>query len=454
MASSLQSLPACVVESIIDQLDLDDICSLRLSCKSLGAGSASYRFRTFFQTKHVDVAIDSLRVFAEAAEAGGLSSLVQNIYLVGIADVASVRKQTNDNDPREEEARLLTEAFDGLAKHRDGPLPSLTLRVAVICDGDRILPADTKPRSTKSIWQCANQTFETAFRALGASKLRVERLGLFNDIDMQRCSLACDRLNLIDWNDPRLAGSLQTSVTSLSISLSSPNLTFNKGDDEDEDEEETSAARRERLAEIQIGALGESNFDGLARLLQLCPRLDNFELNYRHLKTHYGGWDAFPSAILFPSEKIMQRVVALERFPVLKRCRIRGICARTPDLLDFIKRTKTCDLSLESMAMYGTAFRPIVDYCTSETAGLSKLCLDTIYQMDGEGPKRLGRIHFLGPGKARVCWLPEGVGSEMLEREGEDIRLPVAYHATWPRPLGSPYTHMWSHYRRTEYGFA
>lgn len=96
--------------------------------------------------------------------------------------------------------------MSGLTEHkRDNTLASLTLKVAVIRDDQRILPVDVQPEISKSVWQWTCQTFITVLRALATSDLRLQSFNIFNDTDLQRFSLACDHLNEIDWSDSGLA---------------------------------------------------------------------------------------------------------------------------------------------------------------------------------------------------------------------------------------------------------
>ncbi|KAH8662730.1 F-box domain protein [Ilyonectria robusta] len=450
MSFGLESCPDLVVECIVNLLDLDDICNLRLSCKSLAVKSSHYRFKTFFRSKHVDVTADALRTFAQGTQAGGLRSLVQELYLIGIAnETRNQKKPRTRNDSRNEEIRrareinLLSQAFNGLAKYsKNGSLPSLTLRVAIVRnDKERILPVDARPwpPMRKSVWQCTIYTFDTALRALAASKLRIESLNVFNDPDMERCSLACEQLNIIDWNDSGLAESF-ASLRSLSISISTRVFRFHK--DIQEDEHDEGQPPRKDAAEVQAEAGDESNFVGLSRLLPLCNRLENFEVHYLQVPTGYSNL-----IDRFCCEKILQRVVELDRLPILKRCRLRGISAREVDLLDFVKRTRVCELSLESMILRTGTFRPIIDHCTSETANMTKLYFDTLY----ERHNREEMIFFVGGGKSRIGF-PSANATERLEREGDSVRHPITYYNPPLTPMGNPWIPEWRRFQRTEHG--
>ncbi|KAI8670596.1 hypothetical protein NCS57_00531400 [Fusarium keratoplasticum] len=450
MPLDLESCPEFVIECFVNLLGLGDICNLRLSCKSLALKSSQYHFKTFFRSKHVDVTADALRIFAQGIQAGGLRSLVQELYLTGIANESEKRrKPRTPSDGQKEETRrrqeinLLSQAFNGLAKYsKNGSLPSLTLRVAIARnDKETVSPADARPLIPlrKSMWLCTIYTFDTALRALAASNLRIEGLNVFNEPDMQRCSLACEQLNVIDWNDSGFVESFAT-LRSLSISISTRVFRFHK--DTHEDEHDEGQPPRRDAAEVQAEAEDENNFVGLSRLLRLCSRLENLEIDYLRIPTGYSDLIG-----RFCCEKILQRVVELDRLPILQHCRLCGISAREMDLLDFVKRTRVRELSLESMILRTGTFRSILDHCTSKTANLTKLHFDTLY----ERHDREKMIFFAGGGKSRIGF-PSAYATERLDREGESVRHPITYYIPPLAPSENPWIPEWRRFKRTEHG--
>ncbi|KNB04840.1 hypothetical protein FOXG_22375 [Fusarium oxysporum f. sp. lycopersici 4287] len=219
MPLGLESCPEPVVECIVQLLDLDDIRNLRLTCKPLALKSSEYRFRAFFRSKHIHVTVDALRTFAEGTQAGGLRSLIQHLYLVGIVEckIGEPRRQSDwqkEEMRRTHEVNLLSQAFNGLAKHsKNGGLQSLTLRVAIVRNGgETTLPLDSGPLVPlqKSVWLCTMHTFDTVVSALAASSLRIDGLDIFSEPNIRRPSLASDQINAIDWNDSGFAKALAT----------------------------------------------------------------------------------------------------------------------------------------------------------------------------------------------------------------------------------------------------
>jgi hypothetical protein len=122
-----------------------------------------------------------------------------------------------DNSPRyvltETELNLLTQAFNGIAANgRSGALLSLSLEVAVVPDSteERILPVAAATGGWRLVWESAAQTFHTTIRALAASRLPLEKLDVFNNRQLQSCSIASDELCRMDFLNKGLAISLSS----------------------------------------------------------------------------------------------------------------------------------------------------------------------------------------------------------------------------------------------------
>ncbi|KAH7169854.1 uncharacterized protein B0J16DRAFT_312542 [Fusarium flagelliforme] len=453
MPLDLESCPETVVECFVQLLDLDDICNLRLSCKSLALKSSQYRFRTFFRSKHINVTVDALRTFAQGTQAGGLRSLIQELYLEGIAKEYENRKPWRQKDwqkeeiSRTQEVNLLSQAFNGLVKYsKNRSLRLLTLRVAIVRNSEEtILPADAGPLVSlqKSMWLCTMYTFDTALYALAASNLRIDSLNIFNQPDMQRPSLACDQINAIDWNDSGFSKSFAT-LRSLSISLSTRIFTLCRAIHENK--HGVGRSSKKDVAEVQAEAEDENDFVGLSRLLRLCNQLGNLEIDYfRNLRGYSDLAD------YFYYERILQRVVELDRLPILKRCKLSGISAEETDLLEFIQRTRVRELSLEKVILCTGTYRSIFDYCTSRVASMTKIHFDTLYETIYERPHREKMIFFAGGGKSRIGF-PSASATERLDREGDSVRTSITYYISPRTLIDNPWIPEWRRFRRAEDG--
>lgn len=63
-------------------------------------------------------------------------------------------------------------------------------------------------------------------------------------------------------------------------------------------------------------------------------------------------------------------------------------------------------------------------------------------------------VHFTGAGEPRFNTWVGAHGSNMLKREGEELKHPILYHLPhgMPIPLGSPARQQWMLKQRQEYG--
>lgn len=441
MAVSLENYSPEIVESIVVLLDLNDIRNLRLCSRSLAAKCSQHHLKRFFRRKHIELTREELGLFANGIQAGGLRHLLQDLTITGIANEEYTAPNKAPGDPR-----LLSRAFQELASTNRDKSPSLlSLRVAVATKNEeRIPPAKSIGMFVwKRVWQSTADTFITAFQALAASSLPIECLNIFNGSEQQRCSLASDQLNKINWSDAGLARSL-ASVQSLSISLSCRALEFYEDEDEQEynwendilEDNETEPPERDR-DELRAEAEDDDNFTGLAKLLKLLGQLQTFELHYLHIH------NVLP--IDSQDERLFQHVAGLANLPTLKWCRLRGIIVREEHLLAFIKGTSVNELLLETVKLRSGTFRSIFEYCTSDEASITKLYFDALTEGNN------GMVHFIGPGCSRIGFDPLTMGSEMLERQGNEVKQPIIYHFPNMGPWGAPMMAEWRRYQRLEY---
>lgn len=446
MVSSLENCSPEIIECIVVLLSLRDIRRLRLSCKSLAWKCSQHHFKSFFLLKHVELTDNALQAFADGIKAGGLPCLLQDLVLIGIAN-----EKHNGPDYAPKDPSLLCQAFKGLATNEKiGKLRSLSLRVEVDCEnrGKQVPCTVIADFLWERVWKSAADTFQLTFRALAESGLPIESLDIFNGIRQQQCSLASDHFDKINWTEPGLATSL-AHVRSLSISLSNRALKFYEDRDEDhakdeetsedEDEDETDASDPPEREEsvIRAEAEDEGNFKGLPKLFQLLTQLQSFELHYLHIHSF--------SELNLRHEKLLQCLAESETLPKLHSCSLCGISAREEDLLMFITRTSVRDLSLKTVRLRSGSFRSIFDFCISEKANMTRLYFDALYEAER------GMAHFVGPGRSAIGYDPLTTGSEMLERQGDEIKRHITYHFPPPRPMGNPRLSRWRGQQRLLY---
>lgn len=450
MPLGLEDCPELVVECIVQQLDLDNIRNLRLTCKLLASKSSSYRFRTFLRSKHINLTTDDLRSFAEGIRAWGLQCPTQDLYLIGIINECECQKPEGQHDWQKEETstkdqvNLLSQALNELAKcNKNGSLRLLALRVAIAPNDEQMtLPAHSGPLVPlqKSAWLCTMHTFRTVVSALAASSLRIDSLNIFSEQDIWRSSLAYDQINTIDWNEADLSNSLKI-LKSLSIRLSGRVFVFPRG--LQENKQKVGRSFKKDATEVQDEPEDENDFIGLARLLRLCNKLENLEVNYLRIPTGY-------STLIghLYCETILQRMVELDRLPMLKLCKFSGISAKETDLIEFIQRTQPRELSLEKVTLRTGTLQSTFDYCTSRAANMTKLHFDTLYEVSYERPPCEKMIFFVGGGKSRLGF-PSASATERLDREGESVRTSIIYHTSPQTAIDNPWIPEWRRFSRT-----
>lgn len=455
MGSLIENCTIDVIYEIINYLEPDAISNLRLSCKTLAIkSSSSYRVKSLFRSKHVELTEQALRACTEGTQAGGLYCLVKELTLSSFAGGDDAPRRTRQGRVqlwRKNKDSLLSQSF--IALKRNGPtgrLASLSLEVVIPPDlKARLQPANARIESDWTpLSEAAVDAFHTTFRALATSQLRIEGLNMFNGPGQERCSLPCNELSKVDWDGEGLTESL-SSMRSLSISLSNRVSKF----DEDEDGHAitdngtTRQSRRNHHDKEDVSiAQHERNFTGLASLFQLLNNLESFELHYFRLRGEIQG---LPSPMDWCHERLLQRLVTLNSLPNLTRSTIRGIYATESDLLAFIKRTRVSELSLENVTLSSGTFRSIFDYCTSASTSITKFNFDILYEM-GSHPWPM--VLFLGPGRSRLGYDAVGLGSESLERGGDDINQPISYHTPIQPSMGSIVMAKYNAFRRMEYG--
>ncbi|KAL4796924.1 hypothetical protein BDV19DRAFT_360068 [Aspergillus venezuelensis] len=308
--STFEKCPAEIVDIILSFLDLRDICAFRLTSRGLAYRvSSAPSLGLHLQQRHVDITEHSLRALANAtAKPGQLGCFIQDLTLVGVVNntkflAREIRDQHTKAEAQQDlailtkrhkeyenmhasgfDVRLLGQTFRNLIAHsRHGSLRSLSLAVVVYReDGQkRLLPAEGD--GWMLIWQAATETFHTALAALADSGIRVQKLDIYNSV--QRCSLACNELSVVNFESTALATSL-ASLKQLAVSFSDRVINMyvedygQTGDSYDSWDED---GETRELEDIEAEACHESTFIGVAGLVQQCKRLESLELHYYQL---------------------------------------------------------------------------------------------------------------------------------------------------------------------------
>jgi DnaJ-domain-containing protein 1 len=485
MPPSLLDFPPELFESIIRLLSLCDLFSLRLCSRTLATKTTGDHFKSHFRTKHIDITASSLGAFVNATQPGSLGCLIQNLVLVGVVnntqqlrsilepEYSSSEEESDEEVERREENQakaqqdldileqrqteyeqlhesgtdisLLSEAFRNIAANgKTGKLLSLSLEVIVYRQDAEQRVHPLSGGSWKFIWQSAANTFHTTIRALAASSLPIERLNIFNDQRLQRCSLACHELGSTDFTDKGLATSL-AALKSLSISLSDRDIFRSRLDAERYDPvEELDEDLTNEQRDIEAEMTAEVNFIGIAKLLQVGSQLEEFEMHeYRFSKA------------LNPNrerqlERLLQHAAEMNTLPRLKRIELRGLWVREQDLLTFVRRTGVRKLFMYNIYMSSGTFRSLFDYCTSDVARLEKLYFRGLFEAADHS-----MLCFDSPADPTYPpWVLAGAGliSDTLERTGAEVKQPIIYHFDSGRAVSSPTLAEWHIQRWREYG--
>lgn len=432
MGSCLERCPVEVINAIVESMDQHDIkaiCNLRLACRALAAKtSSSHHFQALFKSKHVELKEQALCPFTQEIQAGGLRCLIQNLTLSGFASGDKPRRTQTWKDKmlssRHRNSSLLSHALGALVENGPtGKLASLSLEVTVSPDlQHRHQPTNALDSfDWRHVWMAAVETFLTAVPSLAGSRIQIESLTIFNGPEQQRCSLPCDVLAKLDWDAPGLRESL-SSVRALSISLS--NRVFKTDGFGDEDRRGVDLDEGHRHQDMLI-AQDESNFTGLASLLQLLPQLKSIDWHYFKLRGELQ--HLVPHGLEWGPERLLQHVVKLDTLPALTHCSLRGVCARETDLLAFIKRTGVTKVRLINVHLVSGTFRSIFDHCTSAAAPVTELFFDSLTEPLPRALRVWFPVFFFGRVESPLGYGEEGYNCRSLAQSGEDIKKHIRY---------------------------
>jgi hypothetical protein len=331
MAPVFDDLPNELFEHIVQRLDLSDIYNLRLSSRLLASKATQHHFKSFFRKKQVNLDERSLIHFAHATQPAGCD--VEELVLVGLVYDTQVLKglesetyfgsgrklDRGERDRRQwgleaiekrrdalrifgeskSGVRLLSEALRNLNSNGSmaGCLPSLSLEIRIcIRDPERQEPPASYDHDAETgqplkrrvdlnpLRRATAQTFRLAMNSLTRSRLRVQKLDLYNGIDMQRCSLPCPELIHLEARWPHLRAFF-ASVTSLSLSLRDPGPKFPGSEHRIPFDQQSALLQAETLE-----ACADDQYIGLPRLLNTIPKLKHLDLHY------FGGLRSHPHA--------------------------------------------------------------------------------------------------------------------------------------------------------------
>ena len=418
-SSDLLCLPNEVIDNVLGTLQLADMCNLRLCSRDLAAKTVQPRFKSFYHSKSIRLQLTALERFANVTRGSGLGCLVRNLTIVGqVENYGRVpsrgrhkARSQGDSVSADEELALLAVGFGNIAAAANGGRSILHLLKLAYSDGRAKIPGkgykdsytDTL-RRWRPIWQCAATTCQTVLSALETSRLSTERLQLFNDFDLQRCSLACSALQtILDVVKPVL---VLGTLTHLSLSIS---------DAED-----------------------SAKLSGLRKVLEMCPRLEDLDLHQFSL-----GFKNLPETKLLSRRAISDERDprdfspsaqdnltglfrnAAEAHPMpgrLSHVRLDGFDTTGEDLLRFVRRAAPQHITLSHIRLAAGSFQPLFDYFTTPSSANIVVDLE---------------LRDLREGELSVIF--DESDTQSLQREDGGVLLhPIAYQARTVYYQGGP----------------
>ncbi|WKT51121.1 hypothetical protein QSH57_016091 [Fusarium oxysporum f. sp. vasinfectum] len=285
---------------------------------------------------------------------------------MGVHDEDGERQLSEPPATREELVSLLTKAFTALAKGTGNPLGTVTLRI----------------------------------HTEGRPKHQIQIRSEVEERSMMRST----------WH-PDIAHVLATG-TPLNTNISTKVFAFRERGDDWREVGDTDWLERVTdwtAPQIRAEAENESNFTGLARLVQKCPRLQ--DIAYQALDIH----------LPFPNWKILQYVSELPSLPRLNRLALRFQLMKESIVLNLLKRTRPGGLFIGPKRLDPGNFKPISKFCRSLESNMQRLEVrGPIYQM---GLEERGQVHF-----QRQPYDDDAECCAHLRRQGEGVQRSIHSH--------------------------
>ncbi|KFY50679.1 hypothetical protein V495_00116 [Pseudogymnoascus sp. VKM F-4514 (FW-929)] len=405
----IDSMPVEVIEEILSQLALPDICSLRLAGRKLNARSSQGIFKSYFRSKTIMMgASEQLHQAVQVTQGQGFGCFLEHLTLVG------PKRPDNEEESSMETALLiLFRQF----------MEDLGLNVAGGCLQSMSITVNNEDRTTGSDWEAAAKCFEHTMLALHANQLPIKSLDVFWGV--KRCRLSIDQLpTILELN---LSASLQ-HLKCLSMSLSH-HVAYEPG-------RSRVPTSEPKGKEMRALATGKRNTDALCKFLQCCPVLEDLQFHWYKL---------YLSKLSHASneeQRFFNRVAKSCQFPFLKRCTLKGIETSQTALLSFLRQVQLNSIVMEEVRLRTGKFGPVFDYLVERMEQLEYLHFDNLRERD--------LIYFDAPGKPHFCC--PGMGPNALTRSGTDARMPIKYRFYNGSMSGEIEVTRWIIKRQREYG--
>ena len=442
----MDELPPELIEIIVDLLDFDDICALRVCCSALRSKASQGCFRTFLhpdkRLRLTDSGPKSLVAATRNEDSVGRN--LRRLTLVGVCEAGTAGP---GREGQAEQVDLLRAAFDSIKENTSsGRLELLSLGVEVHADGKFFVPTDAigsrpwmapvrpsasgrptgpgypkdkyGPTDAEAVWDASRRTFQVVLEALAPSSLVVDELRIFTDV--LHCSLACDQLLFGDGANWPVFQQTRRLALSVSHSLRPSEHTDETSLDSQSCSEggHSEKAKKQKKMHERQKSTGENNSKSIVRFLSAFPNLEHLDLQW------YSMVEYRPSACGLAEQHFLSRVNASLHWPQLTSVVLVGLRTTTEPLQAFFDRHQ----QLTHIEMDGIHFpsnpskqkhlTPLLKHFSRKGSKLEYLRLEEIWTSrqvvfgeDGEsewrGEKARQRI------RARIYFLPpQGAGIE------------------------------------------
>ncbi|KAG4436886.1 hypothetical protein IFR05_007649 [Cadophora sp. M221] len=437
----MTAIPLDMVGIILDDLELADVKSIRLTCKYLS--TIGPRFKHFISQQTTDLGVESLQRQRELASHPQLRSVVTElVVMAAVFDASELDRMLKTKRRRIVEVK--------------GPFTTTT--EPGLTD-DELLQA-----ASDLEWMHAQQTrqrIQTLPESIDALATVLRLYGALDTIDVDACVTKSPRIRVStaqagEWHPVYIRASEVYQITTSAICLSGVLLkslliyreTPSCSLPQCYGECYLIGSNAGQYSHEDFEVSTDENFPGIVHMLRRMPKLDAFDL---HMTNTLDG----PSMVY---GKIFDHIADRVKLPMLTQVFFRGMPASEKSLLKFIDNHQSIsDLTIDEMKLKSGSWKRAIKHI-SQLPDLSKLHLSNLFDEQGvfnllsktlgddEQPRknpqnsysclRGVKIHTRAFGSAEIQLLRAG-----LEFDDTDIG----------RGLGSPQFMRWGQIRRFKY---
>lgn len=382
----MPELPEELIEMITEYLTLADISSLRLCNRSACFKASNGIFKTHFGPAK-RLLLDSRDNLHLAAANSALSNQATSNPLerLTIAGVAFIGCQKDGLKLDHDQVHLLCGTLEHLKNSSQSRLRSLTLAVVSDIDGDLQRPKvqaggmamapiggmsrkRQPPRPSKAdVWYTVAKTFQVVMKALETSRLRLEELRLFGEVE--KLGIACDQIPDL----PHAMGF--EDVQQLSVCFSHHLISeVDKNEDEEDEEEEKSAETDLERKRIEL-PIGVQNSARMFHFLRQFRAIEDLDLKW----TYYG--PVVRRTIVQEVEEHFFNSLALNfQWSSLRSLTLDGIRTKEDRLCHFLRRHRHLKkLIIKEIFLSEGHWQPVFDLLAGTELDIEYLYLNWLY---------------------------------------------------------------------------